>query len=341
MPSPLGAADAARYASMALRCLAREYPQQIQHVLRGPADAISPRALHPVFFGCYDWHSAVHAHWAVVRLLRHFPDAPFASTIASGLDHRLTRQAVSSELAYLNAPGRAEFERPYGLAWLLLLASELTGHPHPRAESWATALAPLTRLAAERLGSWVETLPHPIRSGEHSQSAFAMGLALDWAETAGEDQVTDALRRRALAFHLCDVEAPLSYEPSGHDFLSPCLAEADLLRRVLRPQEFADWLEAFLPDLPGEEGVDWLPVAACPNPADGKLAHLQGLNLSRAWMLEGMAAGLPPEDPRQLVLLRTSLAHAGAGLSAVRGDPYAGSHWLASFAVYLTTRAGI
>ncbi|MFG0316698.1 MAG: DUF2891 domain-containing protein [Planctomycetota bacterium JB042] len=339
-PPDLDAAAAERFARLALDCVHREYPNKIAHVLRDDADALPPRALTPAFFGCYDWHSAVHGHWLLARLARTFPNAPFAGEARAALDRSLSADAVRAEVAYLEAPGRGTFERPYGLAWLLQLAAELREWDDDDARRWSAALAPLEALAADRFRTWLPKLSHPIRTGEHSQTAFALGLVHDWARASGDDALRRLVAERARAWHLGDRDAPLRFEPGGQDFLSPALAEADLMRRLLPPAEFAAWLGAFLPGLPLDGDPTFLVPAVVTDKADGKLAHLDGLNLSRAWMLEGIVAGLPEEDPRRAALLAAAAAHRRAGLDAVTGEHYEGGHWLGSFAVYLVTRRG-
>lgn len=335
-------AAAARFARLALDCVHREYPNKIAHVLQGDADARPPRELTPAFYGCFDWHSAVHGHWLLARLARTFPAEPFAGEARAALAKSLTAANVAAEVAYLTGEGRETFERPYGLAWLLQLAAELREWDDSEAQAWAAAIEPLERAAADRLRSWLPKLSHPIRAGEHSQTAFAFGLALDWARGAGADRELAALvEERARALYLGDRDCPLGYEPSGEDFLSPCLAEADLVRRLLPPAGFAAWLGGFLPGLPLGGGAGWLPPAVVTDPTDGKLAHLDGLNLSRAWMLDGIAAGLPAGDPRAAALRDASAAHRASGLAAVTGEHYEGGHWLASFAVYLVTGRGL
>jgi hypothetical protein len=331
----------ARFAELALDCVHREYPNKIAHVLNSDTDVAPPRELTPVFWGCYDWHSSVHGHWLLARLARLHPEAEFAPAARAALAQSLTAERVAAEVVYLEAPGRETFERPYGLAWLLQLAAELREWDDPQARGWAEALAPLEAVAARRFREWLPKLAYPIRAGEHSQSAFAFGLALDWARLAGEDGLESLLVERSLALYRQDRDCPLGYEPSGQDFLSPCIAEADLLRRLLPAEDFAAWLASFLPGIPEDAGPDWLPVAQVTDRADGKLAHLDGLNLSRAWMLEGIAAALPVGDLRRISLRAAAEAHALAGLEGVTGEHYAGGHWLGSFATYLATGRGL
>ena len=340
-PLDFDAAAASRFASLALACAHKEYPNKIAHVLSSDADAKPPRELTPAFYGCYDWHSSVHGHWLLARLARTFPDAPFAAPARAALQKSITPANIAIEVAYLRGPGRASFERPYGLAWLLQLGAELREWDDPAGRALSKTLQPLEAAVSQRLRDWLPKLSYPVRSGEHSQSAFAFGLILDAARGAGDGAMTELLTSRIRAFYTADRGCALSYEPSGEDFLSPCLAEADLMRRVLTPVEFAAWLGGFLPSLPIDGSGAWLRPAVPSDPSDPKIAHLDGLNLSRAWMLEGIASGLPDGDPRIASLRAAAEAHRKAGLAAVTGEHYEGGHWLGSFAVYLTTKRGI
>ena len=336
----LDAGAAQRFADLALSCVGREYPNKIAHTLESDEDAKPPRHLTPVFFGCYDWHSSVHGHWLLARLARRFPDAPFAAAARAALRGSFTPEKVAGEVAYLSRKERATFERPYGLAWLLRLAAELRSWDDAEARDWAKTLEPLERAAASRLQDWLPKLAYPIREGEHAQTAFAFGLVLDWARTAHDSQMERVVMAKTRDLYSKDRACPLSYEPSGQDFLSPCLAEADLMRRTLAPPAFAAWLRRFLPGIP-VDGSPWLPVAVVTDPSAGKLAHLDGLNLSRAWMLDGIAASLPRADPRLRALRSAEAAHRESGLSAVTGAHYEGGHWLGTFATYLVTGAGL
>jgi len=338
-PAPLDAAAAERFAELALACVHREYPNKVSHVMRGDTDALPPRALTPAFYGCYDWHSSVHGHWLLARLARLFPEAPFAARARAALATSLTHENVAGEVAYLRGEGRAAFERPYGLAWLLALAAELRRFEDAEGRSWAAALTPLEGETVARLRSWLPKLHYPIRIGEHAQTAFAFGLVHDWAQVAGDAGVRDLLEARAKAFYEADRSCPLAYEPSGEDFLSPCLAEADLMRRILPANVFARWLSRFVPGIPVDGRAGWLPPGVVTDRADPKLAHIDGLNLSRAWMLEGIASALPARDPRLPALRAAARAHRGPALLALTGEHYEGGHWLGTFAVYLTTRA--
>ncbi len=340
-PTPLDEAAAGRFARLALDCVHREYPNKIAHVMNADADARPPRELTPAFYGCFDWHSSVHGHWLLARLARLYPSAPFAAQARAALGRSLTGANVAGEVAYLEAPGRVGFERPYGLAWLLALATELREWDDPEARAWSKALAPLEAKVAELFFAWLPKLAYPIREGEHPQTAFAFGLVLDWARGAGETAKLDLLARRVVELYGKDTGCPIGYEPSGQDFLSPCIAEADLMRRVLPPARFGAWLSAFLPGLPKDGSAKWLVPGIVTDRTDGKLVHLDGLNLSRAWMLRGIAAGLPQGDSRTRALRATAEAHGKASLPSVTSDHYEGSHWLGTFAVYLLTERGL
>jgi hypothetical protein len=340
-PAPVDPALAERFARLALACVHQEYPNKIAHVMASDADARPPRDLTPAFHGCYDWHSSVHGHWLLARLARLRPEASFAAEARRALARSLTPDSLAAEVRYLEGKGRVSFERPYGLAWLLQLGAELREWGSPEAAGWASALAPLERTAVQRIRDWLPKLTRPIRVGEHSQTAFSLGLVLDWARSARDVETEALVVARSRGFYGGDRGCPLGYEPSGEDFLSPCLGEADLMRRILPPGEYARWLSAFLPALPEDGSSDWLEPGVVTDPADPKLAHLDGLNLSRAWMLEGVAQGLPTGDARVPALRAAAALHRERGLAAVTGEHYEGGHWLGTFAVYLVTGRGL
>jgi hypothetical protein len=332
---------AERFASLALACVHKEYPNHISHLLNSDADVAPPHTLTPAFYGCYDWHSSVHGHWLLVRLIRTFSDAKFVPAAREALGQSLTAKNIAQEAAYLRGKGRASFERPYGLAWLLQLVSELKEWDDPQAKEMAANLHPLEEAALERLNDWLPKLANPVRIGEHDQTAFALGLMLDYARGTSNENFAAVVITKARQFYFNDKACPVAYEPSGEDFLSPCLGEADLMRRVLSNQDFGSWLQTFLPQISVTRGTIWLRPVVSPDPSDPKLAHLDGLNLSRAWMLEGIAAGLPASDRRVPAILAIAEQHRRAGLAAVTGEHYEGGHWLGSFAVYLVTRRGL
>ncbi len=320
---PVDPAVAERFTRLALDCVHREYPNKIAHEMNSDADAKPPRQLTPAFSGCYDWHSAVHGHWLLARFARTFPQSKLAAPAMAALEKSITPANIAVEVGYQKS--RKSFERPYGLAWLLQLGVELGESRSPLAKH----LAPLEAVAVERIKAWLPKLSHPVRTGEHSQTAFSLGLMLDWARFAKDTEFEKLLQDRARHFYLSDRACPLSYEPGGQDFLSPCLAEADVMRRVLPAREFAAWFNAFLPKVQ-------LQPAVVTDPTDGQLAHLDGLNLSRAWMLEGIASALPRPD-----LAPLAAAHRQAGVNSVSATHYEGAHWLGTFAMYLVTGRGL
>jgi hypothetical protein len=326
--------QAERFARMALDCVHKEYPNKIAHSLDSDADVKPPRELTPSFYGCYDWHSSVHGHWLLVRLSRLFPQADFAGEARRALAQSFTPSHISQEVMYLDAEGRNTFERPYGLAWLLQLAVELKEWDDADARRWSAALAPLEQAATTRIAAWLPKLQHPVRTGEHNNTAFGIGLMLDYARIAGNADFGKLVESRARDYFLQDRNCPLSYEPSGEDFLSPCLAEADAMRRILPAAEFARWFSAFLPH------VDLEPTHVS-DVTDGKLYHLAGLNLSRAWMLEGIASRLPAADARRASLTALADRLRKTGLDSIRSEHYEGGHWLGSFAVYLVSGRGL
>jgi ribosome-associated protein YbcJ (S4-like RNA binding protein) len=330
---------AATLAELVLDCLHREYPNHISHSMRDDSDMGPPHVLTPAFFGCFDWHSAVHGHWSLVRLLRSFPDADWSGRARSALNRSLTSDNLNEEHRYLSRSDRQGFERPYGIAWLLQLGGELREFApfDEDARRWSDLLESLENLAVSRFCEWLPRLTHPVRSGVHSQTAFALALAHDWALTSHNDRFSELIRERSLTFFGDDRRGPLEYEPSGHDFLSPCLAEADLLRRLLPPTEFTEWLDAFLPGLSAAKLTPLQPATR----SDGQLAHLDGLNLSRAWMLEGIQSSLASDDGRRRTLCDIANHHARVGMDQVNDQHYETAHWLGTFAVYLLTGRGL
>jgi len=336
---------AAGFARLALANIGREYPTKLDHTLNDDADRARPAVLHPVFWGSFDWHSCVHSHWMLARLLRLHPAADFAGSIVDHFDARLTPANVAGEIAYLDAPNRGAFVRTYGWAWLLKLAEEL-GHERDGAHAaafarWRDILAPLV---ARFVAMWLEYLPRarvPLRYGIHPNSAFGLAFALDYAVARGDARLHEACREKALDWFAADVDVAARFEPSGSDFLSPALVEADLMRRVLDPHAFGAWLGRFLPGLAhGEPATLFTPVDAGDR-TDPQMVHLDGLNLSRAWCFAGIAAALGASDSRHARLCAAAEAHLVAGLPTVMSGDYMGEHWLATFAVHaLSLRSG-
>ena len=315
-----------------LDCVHREYPNQIGHSMRSDEDAQPPRQLHPAFFGSYDWHSAVHGHWALVRATRVLPPGELRDRAAAAVRSSLTAEKIAGEISYFTR--RPQFECPYGIAWLSLLASELDGAEHSW-EAERAALAPLADQIEESFRNYLTRLTHPVRSGQHDQSAFALGLFLDTARLRNDGRTEQAIVECAMRLHESDRDAPRHFEPSNHDFLSPSLASADLLARILPAEAFAEWLSGLLPDLPEDGSANWWSPIDCPDPSDGRISHRIGLNLSRAWMLERIAEHLPSADRRSSALLAASDQHREAGLAGIDPAHYSGAHWLGTFAIYL------
>ncbi|WP_166425186.1 DUF2891 domain-containing protein [Paraglaciecola sp. 20A4] len=332
-----------RFAQLALECVHKEYPNIVKHMMTSDKDVRPPGQLYPAFYGCFDWHSSVHGHWLLTRIASQYPDSTHYQQIMASLDQSFTETNIAGELAYFNRENTGtSFERPYGLGWFLQLTTELREWDNPQAKHWLSILTPLEDKIVANISDWLPKLSFPIRVGEHSQTAFAFGLMLDWSKTANNQAFNDLLTNTISRLYLKDVNCPLAYEPSGQDFLSPCIAEADLMRRILPPVKYAKWLADFLPTLPTNGNSNWLDVANVVDKSDGKLAHLDGLNLSRAWMLEGIAAGLSSKDPRRPAIINAANVHKQAGINSVIHDMhYMGSHWLGSFATYLETQRGL
>ena len=339
--SCLDAARASAFARVALANVVREYPNKLDHVLNGDADVAAPRALHPAFYGSFDWHSCVHMHWLLVRAARLFPALPEAPAIVATLDAHLSPANIAGELAYLAQPSRATFERTYGWAWLLKLSAELklwrADSPDGPASRWDEALAPLAKAFVARFLDHLPRSPYPIRAGTHANSAFALDLALDYAEAASHAPLDALVRARARDWFGGDADYPARYEPSGDDFLSGGLMEAALMQRVLVPGAFAAWLDRFVPDWSEAAIGAWLAPPSVSDRTDPKTVHLDGLALSRAWCWRRLANAFAADDPRRRIALEAAARHLEAGLPQVVGGDYVGEHWLASFAVLALT----
>jgi len=323
---------ASRFARLALANVAREYPNKLDHVVAGPEDVRSPRALHPAFFGSFDWHSCVHAHWLLARILRTHPELPEAGAIRAALHATFAPAHLDAELAYLRRPEARAFERSYGWAWLLKLAQELACWSDVDAHRWSRDLAPLACAFGERYLEWLADATYPIRHGVHANTAFALAFALDYARESGAVALRAAAEAKARAWYLDDVDAPAAWEPSGTDFFSPALVEGDLMRRVLDATAFGGWLARFLPGIAQREPAALFTPVAVSNRADPYIVHLDGLNLSRAWCWRAIAAALPASDERVDIATAAARAHLEAGMRGVLSGEYVGEHWLATFA---------
>lgn len=331
--------EASRFADLALKGIGREYPNKLDHVINDEADVRTPRQLHPAFYGCFDWHSSVHGHWMLVRLLRLHPELPRAAEIRAALAANLSEQNILAERAYLEQPNRRSFERTYGWAWLLKLAEELYTWAEEDndagAGQWYKDLQPLSDAFVARYLDFLPKQVYPIRMGTHPNTAFSLLFALDYARTLNHRQLESLVVERSLAYFSADADYPASWEPGGSDFLSPALVEADLMRRVLPGDEFREWLGRFLPGIARAEPASLFQPALVTDRTDPQIVHLDGLNLSRAWCMHGIASALCPGDPRHGILNEAADRHAKATLPYIASGDYMGEHWLASFAVYL------
>ena len=322
---------ASKFAKLALTHVTREYPNKLDHVLSGPLDLKEPRDLHPVFFGSFDWHSCVHGYWLLATVMRLFPDIREAHEIEKLFDAQLTTSKIEAEVDYLDQPLRATFERPYGWAWLLMLAAELSRHESRNARERSEALQPLAAAFTDRFLAFLPKATYPTRVGTHFNSAFAVALALEYAEIAKNNALRELLVQKARDWYSKDSDCQ-AWEPGGDDFLSPALMEAECMRRVLDEDDFPSWLDRFLPQLGVREPITLFQPATVSDRSDGKIAHLDGLNLSRAWCWRSIAASWPASDPRRSIALDTAEMHLAASLPHVTGD-YMGEHWLATFAL--------
>jgi hypothetical protein len=315
----------------------KKYPNQPGLILNAPEDVVAPEKAHPAFYGCYDWHSSVHGHWMLARLLRLFPALPEGATIKKALNKNLSAKNLAIEAAYFKRQGAQAFERTYGWAWTLKLAEELHLSNSTEAEAWARNLSPLADTIAARYLDFLPKQVYPIRTGLHPNTAFGLAFALDYANTVGDAKLKELLMARSIDYFGNDTDYPAKLEPSGSDFLSPTLSEADLMRRVLPADKFANWFHAYLPALAKGEPKNLLQIAIVSDRTDPQLGHLDGLNLSRAWSMRHIAAALPDSDPARWALEEAGHTHAVDALQHVATGHYEGEHWLGSFAVYLLT----
>ena len=331
---PLTDAQAAVFSRLALDCIVTEYPNKPMQVMVGDESALTPRQLHPVFYGCFDWHSAVHGHWLLVRLLKLHPGHLEAQNTRAALAAQFSAEELVAEAEYFDAKHNRSFERMYGWAWLLRLAVELRTSDDPDAQAWAERLAPLEQRIVALTLDYLPRLDWPVRTGVHPNTAFALGQALDYARAVGNGDLEELLIEKSLAYFAADRQYPVNYEPSGEDFFSAALAEADLMRRVLPPPAYSDWLDGLFPGLRQGDLGRLLEPATVSDVTDGRIVHLAGLNLHRAWTMRSVAWALPADDLRAQVLLESASDHLAAGLDYVFSGHYEGEHWLATFAVY-------
>ncbi|HWA31357.1 MAG TPA: DUF2891 domain-containing protein [Rhizomicrobium sp.] len=317
---------AAKFASVALGHVTREWPNKMDHVLTGPEDIKGPRELHPIFYGSFDWHSCVHSHWLLARIYRRFPQGAEAKNIAALLDDNFTPEKVAGEVAYLKRPSARGFERPYGWAWLLMLQSELSRHETAEGKRWASTMKPLADAFVQRFKDYLPLATYPVRSGVHSSTSFALTLALDYANTVQDWDFGKFLGEKAVSWHAGDESVTVN-EPSQSDFLSPTLMEAALMRNVFKEGEFRAWFAKFLPKIPDV----LLTPATVTDRSDGQIAHLDGLNLSRAWCWRLIRDAMVPDHPMRPKIDSAIGTLLSSALDHIAGD-YMGEHWLASFA---------
>ena len=319
----------ARFAGIALGHVTREYPNKLDHILASAGDALAPSALHPVFYGSFDWHSCVHGYWLLARLLHRFPAAAYAGRIAELFDRQLTLEKIAGECDYVARPTARGFERPYGWGWLLKLAAEVAGLPEPK---WRRALSPLAEMFAQRFRDFLPIASYPVRVGTHFNTAFAVRLAADYAEAADDELLLALLGATGERWYDQDSNCPAWGEPSGDDFLSPTLVEAECMRRLLPRERFLPWFDGFLPRLSEGRPAALFDPAKATDRSDGKIAHLDGLNLSRAWCFRALAQALAEDDRRRPIMQQAADSHLAASLSHIQTD-YMGEHWLATFAL--------
>lgn len=337
----LSSTQAVSLARLALSAIDREFPHKPGVVFNSAAEVKRPGELHPAFFGSFDWHSSVHGHWLLVRLLRLQPDLPLALEIRARLETHFNPTNLAAEAALFDVKGNRSFERMYGWAWALRLAAELRAFDDPAARRWSANFAPLEQKLVGATLAYLPKLTYPVRTGVHPDTGFALAQILDYARAAGNTNLAQLIAQRAQAFYGQDRDYPVTYEPSGEDFFSSGLNEADLMRRVLAPDAFSRWLDAFWPALRRGELAGWGTPALVSDLSDPKIVHLVGLNLSRAWTLRGIASALPAADPRRSKLEQAAAAHGAEGLKYVLSGHYEGEHWLGTFAVYYLTDSGL
>jgi Protein of unknown function (DUF2891) len=329
--------QASAFAKLALKGIQKEYPNKPGTVLNNKDDIKGPRGFHPAFYGSFDWHSSVHGHWMLVRVLRRFPDLPDKKEIRAVLHQHLTAKNLQAEADYFKQPNRQSFERTYGWAWLLKLAEELHTWDDADAKQWSKNLQPLNDILVQRYLAFLPKQTYPIRTGVHPNTAFGLAFALDYARTVKHKALSELLEQRSRDYFGKDEGIPARWEPDGADFFSPSLMEADLMRRVMPAEQYRAWLKLFLPELEKGEPKTLFQPAIVADRSDPQIVHLDGLNLSRAWCLRAIALALPKDDAARKMLLESSERHANAALRHVASGDYVGEHWLASFAVYLLT----
>jgi len=331
---------ASNFARIALHCIHREYPNKLSHVMNDSSEVLNPKTLHPCFYGCFDWHSSVHGHWMLVRLLKLFPGLPEGSQIREALSADFTKDNIEIETKYLDEPNRKSFERTYGWSWLLKLATELNSWDDPQGDIWLENLTPLVTAIENRYLDFLPKQEFPIRRGVHPNTAFGLSFALDYARVAHRTKLENLIIRRSTDYFFNDKNIAAKWEPDGDDFLSPSLIEADLMSRVLKPEDFAHWFDQFLPGIKEGKPKNLLNPVPVSDRSDPKIVHLDGLGLSRAWCMIRISKALPVKNPSKEILYQSAIIHANNTLPHIASGNYEGEHWLASFAVYLLSNFG-
>ncbi|MDG2015373.1 MAG: DUF2891 domain-containing protein [Pirellulaceae bacterium] len=334
-------AQVSAFADLALQGMDQEFPNKPSNVMVDSQSVQSPKEMHPAFYGCFDWHSSIHGHWMLVRLIRLYPDHPRVDEIRAKLNEHLSAENLAKEAEYFAQKQNRSFERMYGWAWAFRLLAELKEWDDAQGNQWKNNLQPLEEILLQRVNDYLPKLAYPIRTGVHPDTAFALGQTLDYARAVGNQELEKLIVERSRDYYLNDVDYPSNYEPSGEDFFSAGLNEADLMRRVLDRKAFSQWLKAFMPSLGQSNDHRLLQPVEVSDVTDGKIVHLAGLDLSRAWCLQGIASVLSDNDPRKKILSAAAKAHAQVGFRYVFSGHYEGEHWLATFAVYALTKVGM
>lgn len=319
--------EAINLSHLPLKCLQKEYPNKLNQTLMDENEMGGPASLHPSFYGCFDWHSSVHGHWLLVNILRKYPDHPNEDSIVEKLKLNITKENIEKELAYFKRESEKSFERPYGWAWLLKLQEELDKWDAPVGKEMAANLKPLSDFIVQKYLDFLPRLNYPVRSGEHSNTAFGLSLAYDYAIHSGHKELREIISQRSKDYYLHDKGCPINWEPGGYDFLSPCLQEVELMSKVLPQEDFKKWFDDFLPDASRQNYS--LSPATVSDRSDGKLVHLDGANFCRAWALFAIVDKIP--EYRHLVKIANE--HINASLPSIADGSYEGEHWLATFAL--------
>ena len=329
------------WAQLVLKGINTEFPTKLSLVYSDANQIARPRHHFPAFYGCFDWHSSVHGHWVLVRLLKSYPDLEIAPRIRKELGVHLLADNLRKEADFFARDEQKTFERMYGWAWLLRLATELDAWNDPQGKQWRENIRPLESVLTDRISDYLPRLTYPIRIGQHTDTSFALGQILDYAEAVGDEDLETLVRQRALDFYADDRSFPVEYEPSGHDFFSSCWNEADLMRRVMSQPDFVRWFAIFLPAISKQISDGTIEPVVVSDVTDPKIVHLAGLNLNRAWCLKAVAAALPKEHDIRSKLDRSAKLHLAEGLRYINSGHYEGDHWLATFGLYAIERISV